>query len=332
MRNLIIMMVCFVFTVSSCATTQKTSLKPAKDNTTEVNQSKSENKEMSLEEAELITAGFEESMTKRMQDSSLWNPKSLDDVLEILRTDNMALFNKGVEFSINEEGIKAISLRAQIELAWGEAQMVLSEFLMKLVSHMNATLIALKKKRATGELNALEKEQYQNSKKLIKKTENTADALSRIASEHILVGSRLARKMMKEYPESYLGYRVAADYYRLREEWDDFKKMVEKIKEKNPDSNGLKFVLGVAARHYETDIEKSRKYLEAALLKDPKFTRCRVHLLLLEDTIEKMFEQYIKLKESSPSHQIVIWADDLIEKTYKDWIERKKKKEKADIL
>lgn len=40
--------------------------------------------------------------------------------------------------------------------------------------------------------------------------------------EHLANGLALANKVIKANPKDYLGYRVAADSYRLRRDWKGF--------------------------------------------------------------------------------------------------------------
>ena len=279
---------------------------------------------MSLEEAKNNISQLEKDLQLVLKDNPLNNPQSLDDILAILKSDNIGLFKNAVAFASKHNSERALSLQAQIELAWGEAQLILSELLINITRELSASIRALEIEEFNDNLSKNRIEYLNSIRELIYETEEVADAFVKIASEHVAKGSILSKSFLDKYPDSYLGYRVAADYYRLREDWKSFYEMVNKIKEKNPDSNGLRFVLGAAEKQLNKDILKAKNYFEKALEKDSKFTRARVHLLIIQRSILKIHEQYTKLKEISPEHQIVIWAGEVITKSYNRYLERQK--------
>src|SRR5438132_460887 len=82
---------------------------------------------------------------------------------------------------------------------------------------------------------------------------------------------RYAREVIARAPDNYQGYRVAADYYRMREHWADFDAALAKLTALNPSSNGLLFLRGVSALYREGDVPKADQLFRQALEKDPKF-------------------------------------------------------------
>ena len=135
----------------------------------------------------------------------------------------------------------------------------------------------------------------------------------RVAAEHVATGAQIAQQVIAAHPDSYLGYRVAADYYALRAEWALFDAMILKIEETRPESNRLLFLRGTAAMRREQDRGKASSYFQKAVERDPKFARAQAHLMIVQISAADTFEQYERLEKINPRHQIVRWAGNVIE-------------------
>jgi tetratricopeptide (TPR) repeat protein len=136
-----------------------------------------------------------------------------------------------------------------------------------------------------------------------------------ISLNHISEGAELATKLIEKFPDSYLGYRVAADHKRLIRDWDGFDLMVKKVESINPDSNGLVFLKGAAALQRDADHETAIEHYERALAKDPDFVRAQSHLVMAQTDLDGLVREYEKLEQLNPNHQMVQWMDAAIEIT-----------------
>ncbi|MBI5529836.1 MAG: hypothetical protein HY897_26225 [Deltaproteobacteria bacterium] len=273
----------------------------------------------SMEEAKHIVASFETKQAEKTATEPLRTPKSLDDVLDILRKDQVDLFGPGIDFAAKSAEVRALTLRAQIELAWGEAQLILAETFMGATKHLRGQLSAMEVKEASGGLDDVEKDKLNELRKYIGQTTATAEALSKLAAEHVAAGAKLSREVIEKKPSEYYGYRVAADFYRLRQDWGKFDEMVKKIEETNPNSNGLVFLQGVSAAQREGNIPKAIDFFKKALERDAKFVRAQVQIFLLQSSIPDLYAEYSKLKLLNPNHQIVVWAGDYIERAHEQF-------------
>lgn len=278
---------------------------------------------LTLEEAKAVVAEFEANSDTVAPDDPLLQPKTLDDVLEILKRDQMALFGAGVAFTTGMDDAKARALHAQIELAWGDANVVLADILWENAARLRHTKRRLDVKAATGGLAATDQKMLDLTKVLIEKETSIAAALMRVAAVHFATGSEVARKVIESMPEDYVGYRVAADFYRLSQDWERFAGMVSKIEATNPESNGLAFLRGVAAADRDSDRKKAAEYLRTALARDPKFTRAQAQLVLWAGSVAEQHQALVKLEALNPNHQIVVWAGDRIRRAYEKSTERK---------
>lgn len=249
----------------------------------------------SLEEARAMVAEFE-SRHLQKDASPRAEPKSLDDALDALKSDQLDLFPAAAAFAAAQPAPEAKALAAQIELAWGEAELTLAEIFSQTAA---ALLPAVRAAEARGD-HAMEERLYTNRA--------MADALMRLAAEHTADGLRHAREVIAAAPDNYQGYRVAADYYRMRERWNEFDATMAKIEALNPASNGLLFLRGVSALSREGNGPKAAGFLREALAKDPKFVRAQVQLMRAQPGFAAKYAEYLKLKALNPRHQIVIWA------------------------
>lgn len=274
---------------------------------------------MSMEEAKQVVASFEDKQARAVASDPLANPKSLEDALMILKRDQLGLFGKGVELTAGMEGIDAQALHAQIELAWGEAQAILGEVLWDIAERQNRAARRLELKKASGGFALEDDDRLVRLKTSATEASRIAQALNILASEHVAAGAKVARAITEQHPDDYKGYRVAADYYRLRGDWDRFDDMVAKIEQTNPDSNGLVFLRGVAAAHRDEDLAAAAGFFAKALENDPEFVRAQTHLFLAQTSVWNSFEAYEKLKALNPNHQIVVWAGSRIEAAYEEY-------------
>lgn len=276
---------------TACATTPVEKCQPARAG-------------LSFEEAKAIVADFEARQLKQRAASPLREPKSLDDVLEILKLDDMTFFAAGVKFALEQDGVGARALAAQTELAWGDAQLAVGRLMNELAARLETVARTAEQKNDPSAVIVRDQ---------LRATRGVAEALARLASEHFAAGRKLARDVIDAAPRDYQGYRVAADYYRLREEWSEFDAMVGKLAELNPESNGLGFLRGVAALERDGDAAKAQALLRTALEKDPKFVRAQAQLVRTQPTLRDAYMEFRKLKELSPNHQLVVWAGEYME-------------------
>ena len=190
-----------------------------------------------------------------------------------------------------------MALRAQIELAWGEAQDVLAEMFLKTATVCQSLARVVQDDALSREL-----------RKTMAVSLMRAGALNRVSQSHVAQGTNIALHLLETANNDYVGYRIAADYLRMNRSWAEFDQTVSKLRELNPDSNGLRFQEAVAARVRHRDSEAARNFLSAALDKDPEFIRARIQLMLAQPSIEATSDQLKLLTKLSPKHQVVVFG------------------------
>jgi hypothetical protein len=276
--------------------------------------------DMTVDQAEDITEAYRRRHeTAVANPSPLRDPKSLDDVLEVLRLDEIDLFPGAVKYATNEGSPRGKALAAQILLAWGDAQHLLGHLLMRASQQLQATRDRLEEKNAAGKLSGGEQEKLARLNKSLEDLEGVERAMRLVGNRHIADGMKLAEQVISTSPNDYEGYRVAADFYRMREDWSSYDSMVKKIETLKPDSKGLVFLRAEEAWDRDHNKLEAGKLFKEALTRDPKFTRAQVALLIMQPDLAGAHAELQKLKEINPHHQIVVWMGPVLDHAYEAW-------------
>jgi len=265
-----------------------------------------EHQRLSLEEARGIVAHLHQTPTPA-------EPKSLDEAVELLKTDELPALTVGADFASRDTTPQGKALQAQMELAMGEAQHIVSDLVDRATFNLKEEYQALAKRQATKGLDAKEQARFDRLEKALDQLSGVSNALTQLGGEHIAAGIKLAKEVIAATPNDYLGYRVAADFYRLTEDWASFDETVKKLEALNPSSNGLVFARAMEALQRNNDRSKAVDLLKQALANDPKFTRARAQLLLASPNLEDAWKEFEALKGAQPNHQIVAWVGPALE-------------------
>jgi len=266
--------------------------------------------ELTYEQAQNVVASIAVRRAVRkaeLQNDPLGTPKSLEDVLEVLRRDQQEFFPGALAFAATQEGPKALALRAQIELAWGESELILEQMLTRTATRLREDLSRLEVKRRAGGLNPEETAALESLRETLTDLAGVSEALLRVGAEHVSAGATLAQQVIAAAPDDYQGYRVAADYFRVRGEWDRFDEMMAKLDATNPRSNGGLFLRGVEALQRKHDTATAELYFLQALEKDPKFARAQAQVALARAGRPEAQLELKRLADISPHHQLVRW-------------------------
>ena len=276
--------------------------------------------DLTVEDADRITEAYRKRHESHAANPNpLREPRNLDDVLEVLRLDEISLFPGAVKFATAEGSPRGKALAAQILVAWGDAQHLLGGLLTRASQDLESYRQRLERKKAAGKLNGDEEASLARIEKSLADLEGVERALRAVGNHHIADGMKLAEKVIAAAPNDYEGYRVAADYYHQREEWPQFEEMVKKIEALKPDSIGLIFLRAEAARDRDHDHLEALRLFKEAVAKDPKFTRAQVALLTLRADLASANAELQILKRINPNHQVVVWIGPILERDYADW-------------
>ncbi|AKV00570.1 hypothetical protein AKJ09_07233 [Labilithrix luteola] len=255
-------------------------------------------------------------------DEPLRKPKSLADVDAILHLDQLDLFGGAAAFAEKQSGTDALVLGAQVELSWSEAQLIVAEVLDGAVENVSEATRTLRFRHLSGATSDAEQAKLAELENAEREAKETSLALRELAGEHARRGAELTRKLISASPESFKGYRIAADYHRLRGDWGAFNEALTILEQKNPTSTGLLFLRALQAQS-EGDPIGATQLLRKALQKDPKFVRAQAHLVLLQRSPEGAHQELEKLRALNPRHQIIAFTGPLIDAAYEQWRARR---------
>lgn len=285
---------------------------------------------MSLEQAQAVLDELGKKLAASDAQNPLRAPKTLDDVLAILQSDQVDLFPAAVKLAKADPSVRAQTLAAQIELAWGENLRIVAQVIDVLSADLREEARELAELEAAGKATPQEKQRLERVETLVAEEGPIVSALSRVAPTHIREGAILAERLVKAAPSDYEGYRVLADYHRMRSDWPAFDAMVKEVEQKNAGSVGLLFLKGISEAERKGDLEAGIKVLREALAKDPKFCRAQAQIVFMSNGLTAKWEEYGKLKAMNPKHQLVVVAGPVIEAVYENREQRRNRVRKLD--
>jgi hypothetical protein len=274
---------------------------------------------LSPEQAQAVVSEFQSKRPSTVGSDPLSSATTTEQALEILRRDQLELFPKGLEIAGKDQSVQGRALAAQLELAWGEAQHILSDLLDRATSELRDERQSLTRRAAAKPLSEKETARLDVLNKTLEEVAGMSDALTTLGNDHLKKGITAAEAVIAANPNDYVGYRVAADCYRIEEDWPKFDEAMKKLTELKPDSNGLIFARAMEALERNHDRKKALDLLAEALVKDPKFTRARTQRLLAHDSVEDAWREYQELKQESPNHQVVVWLGPALEREYESY-------------
>jgi len=287
--------------------------------------------QLSSEEADRIIKAYEERRTRGLAPANdpLHQPKSNEDLLEILRRDQTDLFADGVKWAEGKTDPKTQTLAAQIEISWGEALGMLAELLERATVELRQEAALYEYKGAVRVLKPTERTRRERVAAQLKELAGIESALRKQAQRHLAKGLAEAEQLMKSAPNDYQSYRIAADFYHLKEDWAKFGEMMKEIETRHPQSNGATFLRGQEQLDRYDNHTKAVELFRQALARDPKFTRAQVAILMAQTSIDGAYRELQKLKELNPTHQIVVWAGPAITERYQMWQARRDERERS---
>jgi hypothetical protein len=273
-----------------------------------------------LNEARAMVEAFEAGLVPPQQAVALDAGKP--GALAALKSDRLDAFPLALSRLGDDAAaadLETLALRAQLHLAWGEAELTVAEVLARTALSLETTVRALEVRKTD---NPDEIAMLQRARERITHYRDVDEALRLLAAEHVDTGHREAEQVIERDPDNYLGYRVAADAARLRHQWQRFGDLLTRIEAHNPDSNGLRFLRGVAAWMRDGDAIAAAGHFRSALQTDPAFIRAQAQLVLVAPTIIEQHAELMNLKAMSPDHQLVRWAGPGIETAFNAAVER----------
>jgi hypothetical protein len=268
---------------------------------------------MSAEEARGILGAVATKLSEDDLKNPLRAPKTLDDALAVLRSDQVDLYPKAVEVAKAEGSVKGLAIAAQLELSWGDNYRVIAEVLELLGRDLREEVRDLARLEASGKATAEDRARFDRLEVLVYNQGPIIAALSRLAPVHVHDGAVIAESLVKSAPSDYEGYRVMADYHRTRGDWASFDAMVKEVEQRHPTSTGLLYLKALSDAERKGDLEGALKGLKAALAKQPNFVVAQAQVVFMTSGFASKHEEFKKLQALNPNHPLVTIAAPVFE-------------------
>ncbi len=233
-------------------------------------------------------------------------PKTIEEVFVILRKDELSRFDGAARLVENMKGVEALSIRAIVHLMRADIYLTVADLLKDMGSRARAERERLVVKEEHG--STLTEEEEQRVEELSQKGRSWAktDAALRVLQEtERAAGGSLAQEAVQLYPKEPSGYRAAAYFYYLDNNWLRFDDMMKPLEEVEGKDAGLSYLRAMESLYREANRKRARASLEEALAANPQLVRAQAKLVLVHDDIARRHEELVQLKTLNPTHPIV---------------------------
>ncbi|HET7540518.1 MAG TPA: hypothetical protein VFK05_11625 [Polyangiaceae bacterium] len=231
---------------------------------------------------------------------------SIDELLEVLTTDQMDRFGEGERLVAGKPGVDALTLHASLELAWSDDLKTLSLILAELGKRADAEVRRLSARREAGaKLSDAEQKDLEQNQKNLDFDSKAQAATEALAQEHLRAAGLVVAEARRQFPKDPLTYRVLAYHALLSGEWLAFDGAIEPLKDKEATDPGLVYLRALESLKRFAVRKDAAVLLRKALQLNPKLLRAQAKLTLVEEGIDAKYAEFEKLKAQAANHPIV---------------------------
>jgi tetratricopeptide (TPR) repeat protein len=264
---------------------------------------KAPTKILTLEEAQSILQ--EERRKLGTAEAAGPAPTSVADVLDILKRDQTERFAGARDYLTALDGVDALSVRASLEMLWAEGQLTVAELARDRAKQKDAEATALEDTLKLQPNDGSLKARIDAARQDAERERRVRDALETLALPHYETGATLGREVVRRNPERADGYNVLANLDRLKGNWVEYERNMQRAQGADADRAGVLYARAMERAARLGDRVGARKELEALLTEHPDLARARAQLVVLEDDVEARYEQLQKLAAVNPGHALV---------------------------
>lgn len=245
---------------------------------------------------------------------------SMAQVLEIIRGDRFSEFEEAREYAAGKQGSEALTIRSYLETSYAGA-LLLAAAILEEERRQDMTELRQVSKPRPLEGNADQSKDQARAQLLQGKTADlhkVIRALKVLSEQPLVAGADLAEQAIRQDPKSQLAYLANANYYRLRETWLEFDRMIRYAEDTETGDNppAKTYLRAMEAFQRYVDPGKCKELLEETLARRPDFVRAQANLVLVDRDVDDTYAQLQKLREMSPHHIVVRLAGPMIEQEY----------------
>ncbi|HEY0469334.1 MAG TPA: hypothetical protein VGC79_34320 [Polyangiaceae bacterium] len=242
---------------------------------------------------------------------------SIDELLEVLASDQVARFGDAERLVAGKPGVDAITLHAMLELAWSDDFTTLSLILAELGKRADVEVKRLNTRRESGatltEAEAKDLEQNQKNAEFDGKAKQ---ALEVLAQDHLRAAGQVVVEARRQFPKDPMTYRVLAYHALLSGEWLAFDAAIGWLKDTEAKDAGLIYLRALESLSRFAVRKDAAVLLRKALQINPKMARAQAKLMLVEDGIDAKHAEFEVLKALAPQHPVVWLAGPSITSDY----------------
>ena len=227
---------------------------------------------------------------------------SIDELLEVLASDQVQRFQDAVRLVAGKPGVDATALHATIELAWSDDFSTLALILNELGKRADVEVKRLETKRESGAaLSDAEAKDLEQSQKNAEFDGTAKAALERLAQDHLRAAGQVVAEAKRQFPKDPLTYRVLSYHALLSSDWLGFDAAMSALKSSEAKDAGLIYLRALESLSRFAVRKEAATLLRSALQINPKMARAQAKLMLVEDGIDAKYAEFESLKQKAMS-------------------------------
>lgn len=242
-------------------------------------------------------------------DEALRNPRSVQDVKQILRRDLVYFFPAAAAYARSLNTREGRFDEARLELFLGESQLLASQILNTQEAWVGTDL-RIARANLAGEGAEPTTDRGRMLAQLIRVVEEgnkIADALGVVAPTHLKRGAEVIRQLREEAPNEIKTNGLIAEYHRLRGEWKEFDEAIKAAEAADRDGNPvLRYLRGMEQLERFRRPDLGAQLMRECLAKYPRFIRAQAALVLMATNPADGLKEIDKLKKMDEDHYLVL--------------------------
>jgi hypothetical protein len=229
-------------------------------------------------------------------------PTSMEEVLAIVRADDLPRYEAARDFADEKEGSEALEIRGFLELTWGDAILTARQLTMDRYLRLRAEEQQL---RLRAKRNRDEDKRLDRLSQSLKDFKEAQVALDAIARPHIEAGEVIVRELNRSYPQRTENAVLEAMHYRLVKDWPRYGQAMRKLNEAGINTPAAEYLRAMEPYDRARDFAASQTRLQALRQSAPDLIRVQAELVLLQQDIEDTYRELQILEGISPHHFLV---------------------------
>lgn len=243
---------------------------------------------------------------------------SMAQVLEIIRGDRLPEFEAARRYAAQRPGPEAFTVRAYLDLSYAGALLTAAAILENERAQDLTNLRQLSRPLPLQDPDTGKQDEARAAelKAKVADLRKVIRALRVLSEAPLESGLDLAEQAIQQDPKSQLAYLASANYYRLRNKWLEYDRMMQYADAATGDPPVRTFLRAMEALERYADPARCEMLLRETLAKRPDFVPAQANLVLVSDSVEAKYTELQELKRVSPNHLVVRLAGPIIEEEY----------------